>query len=66
MVHRRNTDDLLKEHDDTRENIINYEEEGGGEGDMTGYDLNVLRLQYDHPYSEKQLPTDTHLIRRGG
>ncbi|XP_054263289.1 DE-cadherin-like [Macrosteles quadrilineatus] len=66
VVHRRNTDDLLKEHDDTRENIINYEEEGGGEGDMTGYDLNVLRLQYDHPYSEKQLPTDTHLIRRGG
>ena len=47
MVHRRRTDDLYKDTDDIRENIINYEDEGGGEGDMTGYDLNVLRLMYD-------------------
>lgn len=47
MVHRRRSDDLYKDTDDIRENIINYEDEGGGEGDMTGYDLNVLRLMYD-------------------
>lgn len=47
MVHRRKSDDLYKDTDDIRENIINYEDEGGGEGDMTGYDLNVLRLMYD-------------------
>jgi hypothetical protein len=47
VVHRRRTDDLYKDTDDIRENIINYEDEGGGEGDMTGYDLNVLRLMYD-------------------
>jgi len=44
VVHRRRTDDLYKDMDDIRENIINYEDEGGGEGDMTAYDLNVLRL----------------------
>ena len=48
MVQRRKTDDLYKDADDIRENIINYEDEGGGEGDMTGYDLNVLRLMYDN------------------
>jgi len=47
VVHRRKSDDLYKDQDDIRENIINYEDEGGGEGDMTGYDLNVLRLMYD-------------------
>lgn len=43
VVHRRKTDDMYKDADDIRENIINYEDEGGGEGDMTGYDLGVLR-----------------------
>ncbi|XP_065341407.1 DE-cadherin isoform X3 [Cloeon dipterum] len=46
VVHKRKSDDMYKDHDDIRENIINYEDEGGGEGDMTGYDLNVLRLQH--------------------
>ena len=32
---------------DIRENIINYEDEGGGEGDQTGYDLSVLRMTPD-------------------
>lgn len=48
VVHRRKTDDLYKDMDDIRENIINYEDEGGGEVD-TGYDLNVLRTIYDAP-----------------
>ncbi|XP_050595073.1 DE-cadherin isoform X1 [Bombus affinis] len=48
VVHRKKTDDLYKDMDDIRENIINYEDEGGGEVD-TGYDLNVLRTIYDAP-----------------
>ena len=32
---------------DIRENIINYEDEGGGENDQTGYDLSVLRMMSD-------------------
>ncbi|XP_043520392.1 DE-cadherin [Frieseomelitta varia] len=48
VVHRRKTDDLFKDMDDIRENIINYEDEGGGEVD-TGFDLNVLRTIYDAP-----------------
>nr|XP_023019131.1 DE-cadherin [Leptinotarsa decemlineata] len=42
VVHRRKQDNFSeKEMDDTRENIINYEDEGGGECD-THYDLSVL------------------------
>lgn len=45
---RRNRKDKPKDfHDDIRENIINYSDEGGGEGDMTGYDLSVLRMTPD-------------------
>lgn len=66
VVHRRKTDDLYKDTDDIRENIINYEDEGGGEGDMTGYDLNVLRLMYDDPITDKQAPVNGHLIQRPG
>ena len=32
---------------DIRENIINYEDEGCGEGDQTSYDLSVLRMMSD-------------------
>lgn len=68
VVHRRRTDDLYKDTDDIRENIINYEDEGGGEGDMTGYDLNVLRLMYDssgQPMLGKE-PVKAPLVGRGG
>lgn len=68
VVQRRKTDDLYKDADDIRENIINYEDEGGGEGDMTGYDLNVLRLMYDadgHPMTEKERMKDS-MQGRGG
>jgi hypothetical protein len=68
VVHRRRTDDLYKDTDDIRENIINYEDEGGGEGDMTGYVLNVLRLMYDssgQPMLGKE-PVKAPLVGRGG
>lgn len=49
MVHRKRADAWAeKELDDIRENIIAYEDEGGGEGDA-GYDLHVLRQMYDGP-----------------
>lgn len=64
VVHRRKTDDLYKDTDDIRENIINYEDEGGGEGDMTAYDLNVLRLMYNDAMQDKPLPD--HLNSRPG
>ena len=48
VYRRRNRKDKPKDfHDDIRENIINYSDEGGGEGDMTGYDLSVLRMTPD-------------------
>ncbi|XP_065212799.1 DE-cadherin isoform X2 [Planococcus citri] len=61
-VHRRKVEDMYKDTDDIRENIINYEDEGGGEGDMTGYDLTVLRLQDydpigDDKYMNRMLPS---------
>ncbi|CAG7733720.1 unnamed protein product [Allacma fusca] len=42
-------------HDDVRENIINYSDEGGGEGDQTGYDLSVLMKPTNGPFIS---PTD--------
>lgn len=65
VVHRRKTDDLYKDTDDIRENIINYSDEGGGEGDCEGaYDLNVLRLIYSDPIQDKHQPD--HLVQHAG
>ena len=65
VVHRRRSDDQYKDHDDIRENIINYEDEGGGEGDMTGYDLNVLRLVYAGQPGHDEKPRRDLLSGRG-
>lgn len=59
VVHRRKRDDLYKDMDDIRENIINYEDEGGGEVD-TGYDLNVLRRIYDAPPIDSKIAPSAH------
>ncbi len=53
---------------DIRENIINYEDEGGGEGDQTGYDLSVLRMMADgtpglHPMGDKMMMKPTHSLQ---
>ncbi|XP_077285916.1 DE-cadherin isoform X2 [Arctopsyche grandis] len=53
VVHKRRSEGWPeKEFDDIRENIINYEDEGGGEGDA-GYDLQVLRKMYDPPEKDQ-------------
>lgn len=33
--------------DDVRENIISYDDEGGGEDDMNAYDITPLRIPVD-------------------
>jgi hypothetical protein len=49
VVHKRKQDNLNeKDMDDTTENIINYEDEGGGECD-TNFDLSVLRRVDEKP-----------------
>ncbi|XP_015784984.1 neural-cadherin [Tetranychus urticae] len=49
--------------DDVRENIINYDDEGGGEDDMNAYDITPLRIPID-PHGLKQDPKGT-LLKSG-
>lgn len=61
MVHRRKQDNWNeKDSDDICENIINYEDEGGGEVD-TGFDLSVLRPEH----LEDKTPVKDNLYKQG-
>jgi len=60
---------MFKDTDDIRENIINYEDEGGGEGDMEGYNLDVLRslVVPNHPHkhhiADSKFPLYLYLLK---
>jgi len=51
--------------DDVRENIINYDDEGGGEGDQTAYDLSVLMKPTNGAYNPHNKMAMDELRGRG-
>ncbi|CAH1131679.1 unnamed protein product [Ceutorhynchus assimilis] len=57
--HRKSRNKYPNPNDDVRENIINYDDEGGGEDDMTAFDITPLQIPINT--EQKFLEPEPHL-----